>query len=128
MTTKIMKIINSILIGIAIGLVTQANATSTDAYNRTTDTKKLGWMDAGMESVKRKLKDPASAQFRDVFFHRGADGVPVTCGHVNSKNGFGGYIGYQRFVSAGKPELTWIEQQVSDFDVVWDRLCMSGGR
>ena len=94
-----------------------------DAYNKTTDAKKIGWMDRGMASVKQKLKDPKSVQFRNVYFHRGASGTPVTCGEVNSKNSFGGYSGYQRFVSAGKPELTFLQEQVSDFTQVWNTLC-----
>lgn len=80
-------------------------------------------MNRGKAAVKAKLKDPSSAQFRNVYFHRGADGIPMTCGEVNSKNSFGGYSGYQRFVSAGKPELTFLQEQVADFNTVWKRLC-----
>jgi len=47
----------------------------------------------------------------------------MTCGEVNSKNSFGGYGGYQKFVSAGKAELTFLEEEVSDFNVVWNRKC-----
>jgi hypothetical protein len=94
-----------------------------DAYDKTTDGKKLGWMEKGMEAVKSKLKDPKSAQFRNVYFHRGADGIPMTCGEVNSKNSFGGYGGFQKFTSAGRSDLTFLEEEVSDFDTVWNRLC-----
>lgn len=108
-----------------IGLLSTAvSAGPSDGYRKTTDPKKIGWMDRGMESVKNKIKDPDSARFRSVYFHQGTDGIPVTCGEVNSKNSFGGYTGYQRFVSAGKPELTWLEEQVSDFGAVWSRLCL----
>lgn len=47
---------------------------------------------AAQEAVKLKLKDPASAQFRNVK----SKGYSV-CGEVNAKNGFGGYTGYTRF-------------------------------
>jgi hypothetical protein len=94
-----------------------------DAFDKTTDSKKIGWMIEGKNAVKQKLKDPSSAQFRHVYFHRGADDVPMTCGEVNSKNTYGGYGGFQRFVSAGKAELTFLEEQVSDFSSVWDRFC-----
>ena len=47
----------------------------------------------------------------------------MTCGEVNSKNSFGAYTGFQKFVSAGKPELTFLQEQVPDFEIVWDRLC-----
>lgn len=42
---------------LTVGFAMQANATPADAYNRTTDTKKIGWMDRGMDSVKRKLRE-----------------------------------------------------------------------
>lgn len=94
-----------------------------DAYDRTTDAKKIGWMQKGQEAAKAKLKDPASAQFRKVYFHQGADGIPMTCGEVNSKNSFGGYGGYQKFISGGKPELTFLEEEAADFAAVWNRFC-----
>jgi hypothetical protein len=83
------------------------------------------WVARGQEAVKAKLKDPGSAQFRAVFFNRGKDGLPVTCGEVNSKNSFGGYSGHQKFVSAGKPERTYLEEQMAagEFAKVWNTLC-----
>ena len=47
----------------------------------------------------------------------------MTCGEVNSKNSLGGYVGYQRFVSAGKAELTFLEEEAADFSGVWNRFC-----
>ena len=94
-----------------------------DSYDRTTDYKKIGWMDKGMASAKAKLKDPGSAQFRGVYYHSGSDGIPVTCGEVNSKNSFGGYGGYQKFISAGSADLTFLEEQVADFYNLWNTLC-----
>jgi len=81
------------------------------------------WIERGKDAVKTRLKDPSSAQFRNVYFHRGADNIPVSCGEVNSKNGFGGYVGFQRFVSAGKPELTFLEKEVSGFNTTWKQFC-----
>jgi len=59
------------------------------------------------DAVKRKLRDPSSAQFRNmgVFHPAFADGPPqAVCGEVNSKNGFGGYSGYTIFVWAALDE------------------------
>lgn len=53
------------------------------------------------EAVKEQLRDPGSAQFKNVFVFRpaSAGGAPqAVCGEVNSKNGFGGYGGYTLFV------------------------------
>ena len=94
-----------------------------DAYDKTTDGQKIGWMKKGMDAAKSKLKDPKSADFRGVYFHKGANGVPMTCGEVNSKNSLGGYKGFQKFMSAGTPELTFLQEQVEDFQTVWKQLC-----
>lgn len=51
------------------------------------------------------LLDPGSAQFRAVRFSSDwtvAGGV--MCGEVNTRNPFGGYIGYQKFVVLGSRE------------------------
>ena len=47
------------------------------------------------EAVKLKLKDPESAQFRNVHVKQGEEGVVI--GEVNSKNNNGGYSGYEKF-------------------------------
>lgn len=44
--------------------------------------------EAVREIVKNSLKDPDSALFRDQSW---------TCGEVNAKNSFGGYVGYRKF-------------------------------
>ncbi|WP_447754285.1 hypothetical protein [Sphingopyxis fribergensis] len=54
-------------------------------------------------AVKRELRDPESAQFSDVVVN-----VESACGFVNSKNGFGGYVGRQPFVVVGE-EATLLE-------------------
>lgn len=52
--------------------------------------------------VAANLKDPASAQFRDVKVSKMADAedgrvVAVVCGEINGKNGFGAYAGFHPF-------------------------------
>lgn len=94
-----------------------------DASDRAS--REVQWTLRGQEAVRRMLKDPDSAEFRNVRFHQGKDGVPMTCGEVNSKNSFGGYGGFQRFISAGRDELTYLSEQMdaSDFAEVWNRFC-----
>lgn len=84
------------------------------------------WIVRGQDAVKAKLKDPSSAEFRGVYFNRGKDGLPVTCGEVNSKNSFGGYGGFQKFISAGSAELTFLAEQVDrdEFAKVWNKMCI----
>ncbi|MCL4678886.1 MAG: hypothetical protein KJ017_09900 [Alphaproteobacteria bacterium] len=48
--------------------------------------------------VKNNLKDPDSAKFKwEKFIYSGDPTFGSYCGHVNAKNGFGGYTGDQMF-------------------------------
>ena len=73
--------------------------------------------------VRGKLKDPDSAKFSNVRISR-KSGQPVACGSVNSRNGFGGMSGAQRFISAGS-SATFLEEEMADgaIDEVWARFC-----
>ncbi|MCW4462667.1 hypothetical protein OK349_13195 [Sphingomonas sp. BT-65] len=84
-------------------------------------------------AVVSKLRDPDSAKF---------DLPPVIvssdryCGRVNSKNGFGGYVGYKRFVvllvrdrqgkitSATDPAVQSSDPLLS---MIVERACAKGG-
>lgn len=44
--------------------------------------------------VKRLLRDPLSATFQNMFYWTD---TAAACGEVNSKNGFGGFAGFDRF-------------------------------
>jgi hypothetical protein len=65
------------------------------------------------ENVKSILKDPDSATFRNMV---------GSCGEVNSKNGFGAYTGFKRFM-APTPILIVIEDEgqmdEEEFDKAW---------
>jgi hypothetical protein len=61
------------------------------------------------QRVRNVLRDPASAQYRNV---RRMTLVPggnqelgpfVYCGEINSKNGFGGFTGFQKFAAWASP-------------------------
>ena len=55
-------------------------------------------MEKGKKAIADSLKDPSSAQFRNVRLVEYLDGV-VVCGDVNGKNSYGGYVGFTNFVS-----------------------------
>ena len=87
------------------------------------------WIYNGKDAVRSRLKDPDSAKFRNVFFHRSkSTDMPVACGEVNSRNSFGGYAGFERFVSAGSGGNTYLASDVQGgeqaFDTVWERFCI----
>lgn len=70
------------------------------------------------EGVKRKLHDPYTAKFIN---------QQSVCGEVNSKNLFGAYTGYKRFIYGGD-DLIFFENDpvlpAEDFDEVWHRVCV----
>jgi len=51
----------------------------------------------GKEAVLDQLKDPASAEFRNVNVST-FSGSPLVCGEVNAKNSHGGYTGFRHFM------------------------------
>jgi hypothetical protein len=79
---------------------------------------------AAKDAMKDLLKDPSSAKYEDVRAYRLASGY-VFCGRVNSKNSFGGYTGFQRFVSG--PGVAATEEMVSDFGNLWAQACSGPG-
>lgn len=83
--------------------------------------KEIAWNRKSENTVRAKLRDPSSAEFSAVRFSD-KSGTPMTCGFVNSKNALGGYAGLQRFVAAGD-QMAFLEEEVSDFDNVWNRYC-----
>lgn len=100
---------------------------STINFYAMTDLQKWEWAERGKDSIKNRLKDPDSAQFRNTFFHYGSSLVPVTCGEVNSKNSFGGYAGFQRFISGGSAEVSYLEgdmKNAEEFSKVWLAFCL----
>jgi hypothetical protein len=94
---------------------------SSGSVNLSDPAKQAAWIDVSEAGVRTKLKDPASAKFKDSFFMVWKD-TPIVCGRVNSKNSFGGYGGFQRFVAAGK-DIVYLEEEVADFHNVWREMC-----
>lgn len=73
------------------------------------------------QSVKGVLKDPDSAEFRG-FFPGESNGNAIGCGEVNSKNTFGGYTGFKRYVSAGG-DAVGLEGETPGFEEAWNTFC-----
>ena len=81
-------------------------------------------MSKAQKSVASKMKDPASAQFRNVVA-KGPNSDPKKwsiCGEVNGKNAYGGYSGFTRFAYDESLNDSWIESEGAP-DVMVRTLC-----
>ena len=105
-----MRILAALIVVAA--LVAPAHANSKDS----------AWIAEMQVRVKKQLKDPDSAQFRNTYVSRKM-GVPLVCGEVNSNNSFGGKRGYQRFAAAG--DLIALEEQMGagEMEKFWRQAC-----
>jgi hypothetical protein len=88
--------------------------------------RSVAWIDRAKGAVKQKLKDPGSAEFQRVkFFAQKEKLPPLVCGEVNAKNSLGGKAGFQRFISAGSADLSYLETEMPDFENAWTMMCPS---
>lgn len=73
------------------------------------------------ERLLRELRDPGSAQFRNVQVLQANQGNRgyTFCGEVNSKNGFGGYAGFKRFIA--DPQMTVVNEAL--IPNAWPQFC-----
>jgi hypothetical protein len=88
-----------------------------------TQNASVGLMRAATELVKSRLRDPNSAQFKDMVLNTW---TCATSGHVNAKNGFGGYVGFKPFIIAGVSSETTVhmlEGDAEDFMRQWRHYC-----
>lgn len=108
-----------LVISVAV-LVTKCMRASSDPARKATN-------DAAMQEIKvqrvvrgfvsKHLKDPDSAEFRN------QSGM---CGEVNSKNSFGGYAGFRRFMAANENLVVFEgdgRMEPADFDLAWRKSC-----
>ena len=68
------------------------------------------------DAVLSTLKDPDSAQFQNVKGY---------CGEVNSKNSYGGYVGFKRYVAMDSAVLLENSDDVDPetFAIAWEAHC-----
>lgn len=65
------------------------------------------------EDVAQSLKDPSSAQFRNMQFvaskdDTGSNNSGYVCGELNGKNSFGAYVGFERIYVRVEAEPRWV--------------------
>ena len=114
---------NNLIFLIYFCFAATAYADTPEYYDRTTETKKIDIMLKGMDAVKARIKNSESAQFKNVLLHRGSNNIQMICGEVNSKDGYDNYSGFQRFISAGRTDLTLLEDKNTDLSEIWNKFC-----
>ena len=72
-----------------------------------------------------ELRDPDSAQFRNVVDGKSINGQETVCGEVNGKNGFGAYVGYRKFIYYSDGTLSLESGQPGQFVMDYMEECPS---
>lgn len=70
--------------------------------------------------IRSLSKDPDSLKFRNEFDSHSIAGIK--CGEVNGKNGFGGYVGFRRFIVQREKALV-DDGTLPKFNQAWLELC-----
>lgn len=86
-----MKLFVMIMLAFAAFAATAAPEKKSDVQEKLTQKR----IESAKARVLDTLKDPDSAKFKDVYV--AADGETL-CGSINSKNSYGGYVGFQNFM------------------------------
>lgn len=117
-----------IMLGVSLTILASAcsNSDSAQPDKKSSEAaKKASYIALNQERIKGRLKDPESTQFRNVFVSNTSyisDDTPMVCGEVNAKNSFGGYSGFERFVSHGSVQLLETNMADGEMDKTW-ALC-----
>lgn len=124
MSTPIKLIIGFIVVVVIVQFF-NTNSIPNDANTSTSPSSAISdarYITENEARVTAKLKDPESAQFRDVYVSN-SFGIPLVCGEVNAKNSFGGYTGYQRFISGGELQVIETDMAAGEMDKSWVKFC-----
>ncbi|MGP9798170.1 hypothetical protein ACT3UJ_12520 [Halomonas sp. 86] len=84
-----------------------------------------GHVKKSKEAVADRLRDPDSAQFRNIKSGKASNGLETVCGEVNGKNAYGAYSGYERFIANNGGRAVYLESQWPTFSVLWITDCPS---
>ena len=74
------------------------------------------------QAISSLMKDPESTQFKDFTVKK-----YLSCGLINSKNSFGGFTGFERFVFDNGQiflESNFNAQTINTFETLW-KICHS---
>lgn len=77
-------------------------------------------------AVTRDLKDPSSAQYRNLYISESTGAHHTLCGEINAKNGYGAYVGFKPFYA--EVEGDWSQYEIANpmtqvQSLTWARVC-----
>ena len=104
-------------------LLTSQCSSSSDPADLPFEQQRPYWEEAAKELIRERLREPQSAVFSELkVIDDGEDSATIVCGKVNSRNGFGGMTGPQRFISGG---TVMLEEDFTpaQMDIAWTRFC-----
>ncbi|MDR2625322.1 MAG: hypothetical protein LBC37_03235 [Zoogloeaceae bacterium] len=111
---------NKLLCLLAIGIVLSACSPEREPARDDPAMLEIKMNRMAREFVLPHLKDADSAEFRN---------QQGFCGEVNSKNSFGGFTGFQRFIAADKDKVIFERDSgfnAEEFAYMWNELCVKG--
>lgn len=85
--------------------------------------KEYTYKETAMQVISERLRDPESAVFSNMtVYPETEDRATIICGNVNSRNGFGGMTGPQRFIAGG---TVMLEEQFTKAQMsnAWTKFC-----
>lgn len=115
-------LIGGLLFG-AVSSCSSSDGSESSTTGLTSAGEEYAWKEAAKEVVRAKLRDPGSAEFSGmIVYPETADKPAIICGYVNSRNGFGGMTGPQRFIAGG---TVMIEEEFTDAQmaIAWTKFC-----
>lgn len=103
-----------------------ASHTDTGEVDYNDQARQQAWIANTERAVKAQMKDPGSVRFRNSRFNVYDDKVPVVCGEINAKNGFGGHTGFQKYIASGDSFGPFLEETMSanEFAKSWNEFCV----
>ena len=72
------------------------------------------------EVIKNRMKDPESTQFRNLRIVTNTVGEKFVCGESNSKNSYGGYVGFKPFAYTKEDKVIFSYEDVLGVDKTYD--------
>ena len=98
----------------------QPDTQTVSSSGSSSPTQNMSYILVEQDKIKSRLKDPDSAEFRNVF----VSSKYAVCGEVNAKNSFGGYTGFVRFISGGDMQVVESDMAAGEMDKSWPQICM----